>query len=124
VIQRLPLLTLSNGTARRPSDEGDRRNADPYSRWHTPSRPLRKRRTQTPRGSVTGGNAASLPIEVWPGDRWSQFITRSDDHKVHVIPGRMVVRGRIELPTFRFSGAGITVSARPRLLLCVVSGSR
>jgi hypothetical protein len=61
-------------------------------------------RTRTPRGSVTGGNATSLPIEAWPGDRWSQFPRRSGDHKVHIIPGQVVVRGRIELPTFRFSG--------------------
>src|SRR5437764_13973216 len=60
-------------------------------------------RIRTPRRSVTGGNAASLPIEARPGGRWSQFIMRSGDHKMHVIPGQIVVRGRIELPTFRFS---------------------
>src|SRR4029077_5071071 len=37
---------------------------------------------------------------------------------------RMVVRGRIELPTFRFSEAGITVSARPRSSFRVVSATQ
>jgi hypothetical protein len=37
---------------------------------------------------------------------------------------RVVVRGRIELPTFRFSGAGITVSARPCSSFRVVSVTR
>jgi hypothetical protein len=36
---------------------------------------------------------------------------------------KLVVRGRIELPTFRFSGAGITVSARPRSSFRVVSAT-
>jgi len=35
VIQRLPLLTLSNSKAEGPSDEADRRNGDPCSRWRT-----------------------------------------------------------------------------------------
>jgi hypothetical protein len=60
VIQRLPLLTVSNGRAHEPSDKADRRNTGSCSRWHTLTRPLRKRRTRTPRGSVTGGNAAGF----------------------------------------------------------------
>jgi hypothetical protein len=35
---------------------------------------------------------------------------------------RLVVRERIELPTFRFSGARITVSARPRKSFTVLTG--
>ena len=109
VIQRLPLLTISNGRAQEPSGEAGRRNTGSCSRWYTPSRPLRKRRARMPHRPVTSGNAASLPIEAWPEDRWSQFTTRPDDHTVHVMPGQMVVRGGVEPPTFRFSGIGITV---------------
>jgi hypothetical protein len=35
-----------------------------------------------------------------------------------------VVRGRIELPTFRFSGLGTTVQDRPRRSLWLLSGLR
>jgi len=76
----------------------------PGRRWCTPSRPLQKRTHLPASQAVSCGNAASLPIEARSGERWSQFISCSDGHRMHVVPGEMVVRGGVEPPTFRFSG--------------------
>jgi hypothetical protein len=71
--------------------------------------------------------------------RWASSGRRSDDAVAVSVavkrpvctkrPGHfrwsvVVVRGRIELPTFRFSGLSITVQDRPRWSLCLPNGLR
>ena len=106
-VRCLSLLTVSNSNGRSRGLRGaaGRRRAHPCSCCRTLGGPLR-RRTHPDASQVCDRwqRRQFAGRRLGQETRWSQFATRSGDHRVHVIPGQMVVRGRIELPTFRFSG--------------------